>query len=639
MRPAERQLIAIARAVAAKSSVLILDEPTSTLSASEAERLFGILKRLRASGIAILYISHRLGDLQRIADRAVVLRGGKVVGEFSQADRFPGGGRRDDRPLARGRLAGRRGGHRHAAVALSLKGVRLIPQSAPFDLDVRLGEVVAITGALGSGKSRLLRGLYGLDDFAGGEVLLDGQPWKSSGPAQSIGNGVYMVAEDRWVSSLMPSTTLSGTIAGTISFPHLKKWFGNGIVRTEPRAPARPSRPSRGLASARADRTTRWKSCPAATSRRWCWRAGRPNRAGCCCSTSRSRASTSAPAPTSSRRYAAARRIPRRLIATSDAEEALEVADRIFVMRDHTLVGSGDARPPRFHSGRARPGRGGRCVGEPSMSEASLDAAGASDRPAPRSSSVARKAGLFVLLAAMIVGFWLAEPAFLNVNNLFSVLQAVAVVAILGVGVTLTLAVDGFDLSIGSIAASAVMAASYAMVVWQFNAYETIPAVLVMGALIGLVNGLLIVRVGIPDLLATLSSMFLLAGLQLIPTGGRSITSGMIMPNGETAPGAYDPAFFPLGRARLWDVVPLPVVIMAVVALVFWFFMERTRWGRVFYAIGGNEMAAHLAGAPTSRYRLDHLCAVGHAGSARRADHRRARRPRRRVERRLAAAR
>jgi len=125
-----------------------------------------------------------------------------------------------------------------------------------------------------------------------------------------------------------------------------------------------------------------------------------------------------------------------------------------------------------------------------------------------------------------------------------------------------------------------------------------------MGALIGLVNGLLIVRVGIPDLLATLSSMFLLAGLQLIPTGGRSITAGMIMPSGETAPGAYDPAFLPLGRARLWDVVPLPVVIMAVVAVVFWFFMERTRWGRVFYAIGGNELAAHLAGAPTSRYRL-----------------------------------
>ena len=189
LRPAERQLIAIARAVAAKSSVLILDEPTSTLSAGEAERLFGILEQLRASGIAILYISHRLGDLLRIADRAVVLRGGRVVGEFSRPIDFQAAvsamiGRSLEAAMPAGRTAS------DAAVALSLGGVRLIPQAAPFDLDVRRGEVVAITGALGSGKSRLLRGLYGLEDFAGGEVRLDGHPWKSSGPSQSIGSGV-----------------------------------------------------------------------------------------------------------------------------------------------------------------------------------------------------------------------------------------------------------------------------------------------------------------------------------------------------------------------------------------------------------------------------------------------------------------
>jgi len=232
------------------------------------------------------------------------------------------------------------------------------------------------------------------------------------------------------------------------------------------------------------------------------------------------------------------------------------------------------------------------------MSDAAAGVRGARLLPA------ARRAGLFVVLAVMLVGFSLAEPAFLSFGNLFSVLQAVAVVAILAVGVTVTLAVGGFDLSVGSVAASSVMAASYAMVVWQLGAVETIPLVLAMGVLIGLVNGLLIVRLGIPDLLATLSLMFLLAGLQLIPTGGRSITAGMIMPSGETAPGAYDPAFFFLGRARLWDLVPVPVVVMAVVALVFWFVMERTRWGRVFYAIGGNETAAHLAGAPTKSYRL-----------------------------------
>lgn len=225
-------------------------------------------------------------------------------------------------------------------------------------------------------------------------------------------------------------------------------------------------------------------------------------------------------------------------------------------------------------------------------------------RGASRLLPAARRTGLFAVLAIMLVGFSLAEPAFLSLGNLFSVLQAVAVVAILAVGVTVTLAVGGFDLSVGSVAASSVMAASYAMVVWELGAAETVPLVLAMGVLIGLVNGMLIVRLGIPDLLATLSLMFLLAGLQLIPTGGRSITAGMILPSGEPAPGAYDPAFFLLGRARLWDLVPVPVVIMAVIALIFWFVMERTRWGRVFYAIGGNETAAHLAGAPTRSYRV-----------------------------------
>ncbi|TGR94589.1 ABC transporter permease, partial [Mesorhizobium sp. M1C.F.Ca.ET.188.01.1.1] len=102
--------------------------------------------------------------------------------------------------------------------------------------------------------------------------------------------------------------------------------------------------------------------------------------------------------------------------------------------------------------------------------------------------------------------FWYVQPAFIRSANLFSILQAVSVVAILGVGVSITMAADGFDLSVGSVAASSVMAASYAMVVWQMDAAETMALVLLMGALIGLANGLLIVRVGVPDLLATLGT-------------------------------------------------------------------------------------------------------------------------------------
>lgn len=215
-----------------------------------------------------------------------------------------------------------------------------------------------------------------------------------------------------------------------------------------------------------------------------------------------------------------------------------------------------------------------------------------------------RRYAIFIVLAALLVLFQSAEPAFLRVNNLFSVLQSVAVVALLAVGVTVTLAVDGFDLSVGSTAAFALMLSSYAMIVLQLGAVATVALALIGGAAIGLANGLLIVGLRIPDLLATLGTMFLLSGLQLIPSGGRSISAGVILPGGATAAGSFDPAFLAIGRYRLFDVAPLPVVMVAIIAAIAWFVMERTRWGRVFYAVGGNETAAHLAGAPVKAYRL-----------------------------------
>ncbi|ODU09199.1 MAG: sugar ABC transporter permease [Rubrivivax sp. SCN 71-131] len=223
--------------------------------------------------------------------------------------------------------------------------------------------------------------------------------------------------------------------------------------------------------------------------------------------------------------------------------------------------------------------------------------------PGPDLLEALRRSAVFVLLALMIAGFAVAQPAFIQIDNLMSILQAVAVVAILGAGVTLTLAVGGFDLSIGAVAASSVMAASYAMIVWQLGAFWTVLLVLLLGACVGLLNALLIVRLKVPDLLATLSMMFLLSGLQLIPTGGRSIASGLILPDGSTAPGRYDPDFLRIGRSLLFDVVPLPVVILAVVAIVLHVLTERTRFGRLLFATGGNEMATRLAGGATERLR------------------------------------
>ena len=220
-----------------------------------------------------------------------------------------------------------------------------------------------------------------------------------------------------------------------------------------------------------------------------------------------------------------------------------------------------------------------------------------------RAGAILRSGAVPLLLAAMMLGFWIAEPVFINLVNQMSILQGVSVVAILGVGVTLTLAVGGFDLSIGAVAASSVMAATYAMIVWQLDVWATVPLVLAFGAFIGLVNAFLIVRLKVPDLLATLAMMFLLTGVQLIPTAGRSISSGLILPDGSKAAGMVDKAFLLIGRSSLFGVVPMPVVIMAIVALVFYVLLEHTRVGRLLFAVGGNPVAAHLAGANVPRLK------------------------------------
>jgi len=230
-------------------------------------------------------------------------------------------------------------------------------------------------------------------------------------------------------------------------------------------------------------------------------------------------------------------------------------------------------------------------------------AAGAG-RAAPGLFHAVRRGAIFLLLAILGVGFTLAEPAFINFANLMSVLQAVSVVAILGAGITVTLAVGGFDLSVGAVAASSVMAASYAMVVWHLDALETVPLVLAFGALVGLANAFLILWMRVPDLLATLAMNFLLTGLQLIPTAGRSIATGLILPSGDSATGKFDPDFLSIGRAQILGGVPLPVLLMVVVAVVLHVLTEHTRYGRLFFAIGGNEVAARLAGAPTQRLRV-----------------------------------
>jgi len=216
--------------------------------------------------------------------------------------------------------------------------------------------------------------------------------------------------------------------------------------------------------------------------------------------------------------------------------------------------------------------------------------------------------GFIVLLLGLVIFFSVAAGGFASPQSAVFIFQSVAITGILALGVTCTLVVGGFDLSIGSVATSALMLSSYVMVIWEQGAMVAILACIAMGALVGAINGWLIVRMKVPDLLATLGMMFLLIGLQRIPTEGRSIATGMTLPDGSVASGVFSPAFLALGRHR-FDVVierllPVSVVILVVIAVLVWLFLEYTRHGRLMYAIGSNERASRLAGVAVDRYKI-----------------------------------
>ena len=212
--------------------------------------------------------------------------------------------------------------------------------------------------------------------------------------------------------------------------------------------------------------------------------------------------------------------------------------------------------------------------------------------------------GFLIIMVLLFIFFSITRPVFISASNLFSILLGITIYAILALGETFPLIVNGMDLSIGAVASLSVMISSYCMVILELKGYYAIIICLFMGATIGLINGLLIVKLKIPDLLTTLGMMFLVQGLQLIPSAGRSIGNGMTLPNGETARGVFDEGFKFLGQGRLFDTIPVPVAFMFIIAIIVFVVLSLTRYGRIFYAIGGNSEAARLVGVNIYKYRI-----------------------------------
>jgi ABC-type sugar transport system ATPase subunit len=212
---AERQLVELAKALSLDVKVLLLDEPTSALSDRETRRLFEICRALRDQGVAIVYVSHRLSEIVEICDRVTVLRDGHRVETISaegikeeQLAQMMVGAKENPAEAAVQAAAEHRSGRE---VALRIRGLARPPRLKPCDLVVHSGEIVAVFGLVGAGRTRLARALFGLEPAEAGTIEVFGSECRIRSPIDAIGAGIGYVGEDR-AAGLVPQLSVAANI-------------------------------------------------------------------------------------------------------------------------------------------------------------------------------------------------------------------------------------------------------------------------------------------------------------------------------------------------------------------------------------------------------------------------------------------
>ena len=231
----QRQLVEILKALSLDVSLLIMDEPTASLTTRETEHLFRIVRDLTRRGVSILYISHRMEEVYSLMDRITILRDGRKIGTFGRDEISP-------EEIIRHMIGKSLSGSRYAeprdnagkAPVLSVRDLRVPGVLSGVSFDVHPGEVVCLSGLMGSGRTETLRAIFGMDRTATGSVMLNGREAGISSPGDALRQGVGFVPEDRRLEGFVPMLSVRANItSANYDWINRLRFFTNGRREAE----------------------------------------------------------------------------------------------------------------------------------------------------------------------------------------------------------------------------------------------------------------------------------------------------------------------------------------------------------------------------------------------------------------------
>ena len=212
---ADQQIVEIAKAISTKANVIVMDEPTAALSSKEVDRLFSVARNLRDQGCAVVFVSHRLDEVFVLCDRITIMRDGSTVSTALTSEL--------DEPQVIRAMVGRdvsdlfpKVDAQVGDVVLSVKELARDGQFENISFDVRAGEIVALAGLVGSGRSEVARAIFGVDAYNSGAVMLNGKKLKPASPLDAMEHGIALVPEDRRQQGLFMPTSIAKNAAITM---------------------------------------------------------------------------------------------------------------------------------------------------------------------------------------------------------------------------------------------------------------------------------------------------------------------------------------------------------------------------------------------------------------------------------------